>query len=181
MSNAQGIAFLSFGLIIVGGGGSFPIPYDVRVGVDNGNGQLGTLTSPSPSNVRQGVLYGGDGDQYEGTLYVQPDFTGDAWKDARQYTEEFRQQLWGTMVSNSTFPAGVPCEATSPEDRSPLQRNNVMPEKPVSIAVLNADYVSLGSPGPRKEIQWEGLTFMIYAINADPADATVDMRCLFKV
>lgn len=180
VSNAQGIAFLSFGLIIVGGGGSFPIPYDVRVGVDNGNGELGTLTSPSLSNVRQGILYGGDGDQYTGTLYIAPSPTGEIWKDVRQAGEEFRQVLWGTMVSTSTYLAGVPCEATSPEDRQQLNRNNVMPEKPVSIAVLNADYVLLGSPRPRAEITWEGYTFLIYATNSDPADATVDMRCLLK-
>lgn len=70
MSNAQGIAFLSFGLIIVGGGGSFPDPYNVRFGVDNGNGDLGTLTSPAQGDVRQGVKYGGDGTQYTGTLFA---------------------------------------------------------------------------------------------------------------
>lgn len=56
-----------------------------------------------------------------------------------------------------------------------------MPEKPVTITVLNADYVLLGSPSIRAQVTWEGLVFQIYAINNDPADATVDLRCIFKV
>lgn len=94
MSNAQGIAFLSFGLIIVGGGGSFPDPYNVRFGVDNGNGDLGTLTSPTQSDVRQGVRYGGDGTQYTGTLYVSSSggittWTQDALELWHDEVEEF--------------------------------------------------------------------------------------------
>ncbi len=80
MSNAQGIAFLSFGLI-VSGGGSFPSVYDVRSGVDNGNGELGTLTSPIPANVRSGIQYGGDGTQYTGTLYVPSSSGGNTWPE----------------------------------------------------------------------------------------------------
>lgn len=45
-----------------------PDPYDVRLGVDNGNGQPGTLTSPSQNDVEAGVQYGGDGTQYTGNL-----------------------------------------------------------------------------------------------------------------
>ena len=47
-----------------------PNPYDVRFGVDNGAGFPGTLTSPATGDVRIGVEYGGDGDQYTGTLVV---------------------------------------------------------------------------------------------------------------
>lgn len=96
MSNAQGVAALSFGLIIIGGGGSFPIPYDVRFGVDNGAGELGTLTSPIPANVRAGILYGGDGTQYLGTLYVQSASGGITW------TDEMRS-LWEDEVADSEF------------------------------------------------------------------------------
>lgn len=79
MSNAQGIAFLSFGLIIPASG-TFPSPYDVRLGVDTGDGDLGTLTVPAVGDVRSGVEYGGDGDQYTGTLYVRAD-SGETWTD----------------------------------------------------------------------------------------------------
>lgn len=102
-----------------------------------------------------------------------------SWQSVRLYQEDFRQRLWGTLVTGRL--ATVPCEATSPEDRSPLQRNNVMPEKPVIITVKNADYALMGSPSIRDSITWETLVFQIYAINDDPADATVDMRCVYKV
>lgn len=104
-----------------------------------------------------------------------------SWIECRDAAETLRQYLWGTMVSTSAYMAGVPCEATSPEDRKPLQRNNVMPEKPVIITVKNADYILLGSPSTRDLVTWETLVFQIYAINQDPSDATVDMRCIFKV
>lgn len=49
-----------------------PDPFDVRLGVDNGNGDPGTLTSPAQGDVEVGVQYGGDGTQYTGTV-VLPD------------------------------------------------------------------------------------------------------------
>lgn len=103
-----------------------------------------------------------------------------SWESVREYSEVFRQSLWGTMVAVAGLNP-VPCEASTPEDRAPLQRSDVMPEKPVTITVLNADYAALGSPKLRSLLQWEGLVFQIYAINDDPADATVDMRCNLKV
>lgn len=102
-----------------------------------------------------------------------------SWQDVRLASEDFRQGLWGTQVSGRI--ATVPCEATSPEDKSPLQRNNVMPEKPVIITVKNADYLLMGSPSVRDSITWEGIVFQVYAINDDPSDATVDIRCVYKV
>ncbi len=65
------IAVLSQGLIV---SGDFPDPYDVRFGVDNGDGDLGTLTSPAAADVRLDVQYGGGGNQYTGAL-VAPNYT----------------------------------------------------------------------------------------------------------
>ena len=90
MSNAQGVAFLSFGLLATGGVSVYASPYDVRVGIDNGNGEIGTLTSPAESDVRAGVEYGGDGDQYTGTLYI-PGQGGTSW------TED-ALELWYALV-----------------------------------------------------------------------------------
>jgi len=60
-------AFLFYGLLSTGAVALDP--YDVREGVDTGDG-LGTLTSPATGDVRQGVLYGGGGNQYTGTLFA---------------------------------------------------------------------------------------------------------------
>lgn len=80
--SAQTIAILSAGLIF---SGDFPAPFDVRFGVDNGEGELGTLTSPSQADVRLGVEYGGDGTQYTGLLNVPGVVTSfsfaDNWTD----------------------------------------------------------------------------------------------------
>lgn len=79
------ISVLSIGLL--GGGGSgFPDPFDVRLGVDNGDGDLGTLTSPPPNVVLKGQQYGGGGTQYAGTLFVfqpetNPTETVEAWEE----------------------------------------------------------------------------------------------------
>ncbi len=62
-------AFLFFGLFSSGAGSAVD-PYDVRFGVDNGDGELGTLTSPAVYDVLRGVRYGGDGVQYTGTLFA---------------------------------------------------------------------------------------------------------------
>lgn len=56
-------------------------PYDVREGVDNGEGLPGTLTSPPGSKVERNYKFGGNGDQYIGTLYV-PDTSGTSWTGA---------------------------------------------------------------------------------------------------
>jgi hypothetical protein len=72
-------AFLFFGLFDAE---TAPIPYDVRIDVDCGNGELGTLTSPSPSDVRRGVLYGGDGAQYRGLLIAPPAPTSNQYINA---------------------------------------------------------------------------------------------------
>jgi hypothetical protein len=47
-----------------------PDPYDVRLGVDNGNGEPGTLTSPAEADVEVGVSYGGDGTEFTGTIVL---------------------------------------------------------------------------------------------------------------
>lgn len=83
------LAVLSHGLFVTGSG-DFPIPFDVRYGVDNGEGELGTLTSPAPNNVRRGVQYGGDGNQYIGTLYVRS-------AGATTWTED-ALELWNDQV-----------------------------------------------------------------------------------
>lgn len=61
-------AFLFYGLFA--SAITAPSPYDVRAGVDTGDGDLGTLTSPAIGDVRQGVSYGGGGTQYTGTLFA---------------------------------------------------------------------------------------------------------------
>lgn len=112
MSNQQAVAFASFGLFVDATPADFPSTYDVRFGVDNGEGDLGTLTSPTPANVRSGVQYGGDGNQYTGTLYVPSASGGLTWtEDALElwhdeiaefgYTVKFQswtfQALWNPI------------------------------------------------------------------------------------
>lgn len=105
MSNAQAVAFASFGMIIIGGGGSFPSTYDVRFGVDNGNGELGTLTSPAEADVRQGKQYGGDGDQYTGTLQVPAAPSGNEFIDCFNELLDAQADAWGFRPTASV--AGV--------------------------------------------------------------------------
>ncbi len=52
------------------GSGNYAVVTDVRVGVDRGDGEIGTLTLPTASDVREGIDYGGDGTELEGTLVV---------------------------------------------------------------------------------------------------------------
>lgn len=92
MSNLT--AALSQGLFGVGGSGSFPSTYDVRVGVDNGGGSLGTLTSPAVGNVRQGIQYGGDGDQYTGTLVVPAAPSGNEFIDCFNELLDAQADTW---------------------------------------------------------------------------------------
>lgn len=102
-----------------------------------------------------------------------------SWQDVRLYQEQYRQRLWGTLVTGRL--ATVPCEATGPESTKPLQRNDVMPHKPVIITVTNSDFLLMGSPTMRDEITWEGnTTLLIYGVTDDPRDATVDFRCFLK-
>lgn len=113
MSNAQQVAFLSFGLILGGGPSTAPIPYDVRLGIDNGDGDLGTLTSPPPANVRAGVQYGGDGTQYMGTLYVPSSAGGTTW------TEEM-EEIWHEEAEQEW-----PCTARYESWTFPIVRNPI--------------------------------------------------------
>lgn len=101
-------AVLSHGLF-VGNGSGFPIPYDVRDGVDNGNGEIGTLTSPAEINVRSGVMYGGDGTQYTGTLNFTSS-SGDSWTDdAEELFEDMRAvgEYRAALVYNGQTVYGV--------------------------------------------------------------------------
>lgn len=100
MSNPQAVAALSHGLIVDAPPGDFPSPYDVRIGVDNGAGELGTLTSPVSANVRAGTLYGGDGTQYTGTLYVPSSSGGNTWTDEMRelFYEEISDSEFGVTV-----------------------------------------------------------------------------------
>ncbi len=68
MSNAQAVAFLSFGLIVSGGGGNYPSADDVRLGVAYDTGLTGNLVLPTVGNVLQGVSYGANGTEYTGTF-----------------------------------------------------------------------------------------------------------------
>jgi len=92
------IAVMSHGIFVTSGPTTAPSPFDVRVGVDNGDGDLGTLTSPPVYDVRAGVQYGGDGTQYTGTLYVPSASGGNSW------TEEMLE-LWHDEAAESEFMA----------------------------------------------------------------------------
>lgn len=119
MSNAQAVAFLSLGLIIPESV-TPPIPYDVRSGVDNGAGQPGTLTSPSEADVEAGVQYGGDGDQYTGTLYVPQPSSGSAvvlrWKrlydaQSRDLGEYIVATIAGFCISKPAIISAIDIDA----------------------------------------------------------------------
>jgi len=144
MSNAQAVAALSHGLIVSGGGGSFPSPYDVRLNVDNGEGELGTLTSPAVGNVRSGVQYGGDGNQYTGTLYVPSSSGGNTW------TEEM-EELWHYEVQESefyaqySFNAGTyDCIKTPVQKRFNMTQNAYGDIADAIIDTLRSDCVASG-------------------------------------
>lgn len=101
-----------------------------------------------------------------------------AWLDVRERQEEFRQTLWGITLEFNGLTAT--CEGTSPEQTSELQRTSLMPNRPVTFSLLNADFARLGIK-LRDVVKSGGLNFQVYAISDDPADATTDIRCTYKV
>lgn len=100
------------------------------------------------------------------------------WLDARKTQEEFRQTQWGITIEFNGLQAT--CEGTSPEARNEMQRTSLMPERPVSFTLLNADFTRLGI-SLRSVVKSGGYEFQVFAINDDPADATVDIRCTLNV
>lgn len=124
--------------------GDFPSPYDVRSGVDNGAGELGTLTSPVPANVRSGILYGGAGTQYLGTLYVPSASGGNTW------TEDMRD-LWYDQVSESEFGVtviynGAPYQCIKTPVKSGFGMKPTMFERQADsiVDMLRADAIANG-------------------------------------
>ncbi len=93
-----------YGLVYGSTSGAFPIPYDVRVGVVTGS-DVGTLTSPAVSDVRRGVQYGGDGDQYAGTLQVPATPSGNEFIDSFNELLDAQADAWGFRPTASV--AGV--------------------------------------------------------------------------
>lgn len=176
--SAYTIAALSMGLIYVGSGGSPPSAYDVRYGVDNGAGDIGTLTSPLPGNVRQGVTYGGDGTQYTGTLAV-PTFDATAWRAARRIAFSAELVMFGTNLTCNAVT--VPALCTGKEYLLEMKRNAMLPTRPCVFSILREDYVAIGSPTSRDTVSSLGFTFQILAPNDDDADATIDLRCTLDV
>lgn len=157
---------------------AFPNPSDVRLGVDNGNGQLGTLTSPAPGNVRSGVQYGGDGTQYTGTLSV-PSYDATSWRAARRIAFAAELVTFGTTVTGNTVT--VPAICTSKEYILEMRRNDMFPQRPCIFSVLREDYVAMGSPDSRGTVTSLGFTFQINGVGDDDADATIDLRCVYRV
>lgn len=184
MSNAQAVAFLSFGLI-VSGSATFPSPYDVRFGVDNGEGQLGTLTSPATYDVRIGVQYGGNGTQYTGTLYVAPSGVITTWtQDALE--------LWEDLVAE--FGARATYQAwTFDCVRNPIKQGFSMElagyntKADTIIDMLRTQAVLMGLYGLKQEnpptkrpiLTSDGYTFQVMSMeNDDTAQPSVRFMCL---
>lgn len=185
MSNAQGIAFLSFGLIIEGSSGDFPSPYDVRFGVDNGEGDLGTLTSPSASDVRSGVQYGGAGTQYTGTLYIPGSSDGTWTEDALE--------LWHDQVAEFGDEATYQ-GYTFDVIKNPIRSQNRMTitsydkQADTWIDALRTDLVTNGlyalltserTPVPRPVVTVDSIQFEVLALeNDDTTQPSVRMSCM---
>lgn len=87
--------------------------------------------------------------------------------------------LWGITLTYSGVAPVYGAIATSPEQVHELQRNAYMPLKPSTFSILREDYATFSAMGLtlREKIESGGTIYQIYAINDDPADATVDLRC----
>lgn len=100
------------------------------------------------------------------------------WKSTRRAAELKRQSLFGTSLTFNNIT--VTCTATSKEGRNKIERNDIMPEKPVVFTLLVEDFRRLGI-GLRSVVESLGLKFQVYAIQDDDADATTDLRCTLQL
>lgn len=185
MSSQQAVAFLSFGIIITGSGPTTaPSPYDVRYGVDNGDGDLGTLTSPAQGDVRQGVQYGGDGDQYTGTLYVAgaglPTWTNDMlelWHDEwNEWQTYMTYQSWTFQCIRNPIKSDFQMTLTSYNEQADT-----------IIDILRTDAVTSGLYGFKQDnpqskrpiVKSDGMSFQVMRMeNDDTAQPSVRFFCL---
>lgn len=186
MSNAQGIAFLSFGLIVTGAApGDFPSPYDVRIGVDNGEGDLGTLTSPAVGDVRSGIAYGGAGTQYAGTLFV-PSGGDTTW------TED-ALELWHDQVlefgDTATYQGSTFDVIKNPiRSRVQMQLTSYDKQADTWIDALRSDLVTNGlyalvnsptTPTPRPRVTVDSVQYEVLALeNDDTTQPSVRLSCM---
>lgn len=176
-------AVLSHGLFITGGT-TFPDPYDVRFGVDNGDGQLGTLTSPLVANVRLGIQYGGDGNQYTGTLYVAGT-TGDRWTRTmdRLFTKEVGEWAGDLML---TYNAQTAIDALKKpiSQKFTMNPNNYSLGGDTTFDVRRADAVTCGLYAVLKNVARPsvsdnyGLTYQVLDFSDDDtANPIIQLHC----
>lgn len=120
--------------------GTYPDPYDVRFGVDNGNGQLGTLTLPATGNVRLGIQYGGDGTQYTGTLYVASG--GGDWTETML---DLWHEQWRIYGTTATYGADTFHCIKDPVKKGFTMTQNAMDGKSMTILdMLRTDAIANG-------------------------------------
>lgn len=104
-----------------------------------------------------------------------------AWQDAR--AAAFAQMI-AEFPSTVTYKtATVNCIATSKEWSREQQRTDFLTRKPMVISISQTDYQALKLLGlqPREVLECQGDTFQVYSIIDDPTDASVDLRCYFKL
>lgn len=161
--------------------------YDVRLGVDNGAGVPGTLTSPSTGDVRIGVEYGGDGDQYTGTLVVAPlpvsadDWTGDM---AEVFSDSVTE--WGDVLVYNGFQ--ISCEKTEFGIRFSMEVSGSNRTADTAIDVLRSDAIGIGLYAPataqdpaikRPVVTVDGQLFQVLEFKDDiAADPTIKLLCV---
>lgn len=176
-----------------GTSGTPPIPYDVRVGVDNGNGQLGTLTSPAVGSVIAGVKYGGDGTQYTGTFSIpvfivsppiQP--APSTWTDdsGSLFLDLWRE--FGAFLMY--FPGGaypIRCVKTPLDMSYEIEVSGATKLADTQIDVLRSEAKTSGfyndlEQNPRNKrplVTVEGQTFQVLQFQDDAADDAIKLIC----
>jgi hypothetical protein len=106
-----------------------------------------------------------------------------SWQSVRRSAFLQMVVLWPISITYKAVAPPSGCIATSTAIELEMQRNDMMPKKPVTFSILREDFLVFQSAGmaPRETIQSYGSDFQIYGILDDPSDATVDLRCTFKV
>lgn len=179
-----------FGLVwgSTGGGGNPPSPFDVRVGVDNGAGSLGTLTSPSQGVVLSGIQYGGGGTQYTGSLVIPGTVPKpiDTW--TQDMADVFSDSLveWGDFLSYGGN--RIPCQKTNLTIEYEMQVSGANRLVDTSIDVLRSDAISIGLYTPdiqdnpttkRPIVTVDGMKFQVIQFKDDiVSDPTIKMMCV---
>jgi hypothetical protein len=150
------IATLSHGLIV---SGTFPAPFDVRDGVDNGSGNPGTLTSPAPADVRNGTQYGGDGDQYTGTLNTPPAPSGNEWADCFAELQQTCEEEIGANEVVTINGVGYACIASELTSDEMLVHGGTGENGGFSVMVPVSAFVS--DPTKTQTIVYQGVTLSV--------------------